>query len=157
MKKIDSKSQKEMINSFKLFVQKNIVKKKVIIPLLLIIIGISYYNLFYKIPVKKELSEIARIANSFKEQNKIYGLIDDKIKSPNCFSGNTFLKVPEMQNILNSPDVENISCQFKRNGPVVEEWSVTIVRKEKAYCEDSSGARTETPGLTTTYKCDGSI
>lgn len=130
-------------------------KKYLIGGFVLLVVAILIYNLFYKIPVKSELAGIAKIAGEYKTANNTFGLIPENVKSPNCFSGNTFLRVPEMQTILMSPDVENISCQFKRNGPAVEEWSVTIVRKEKAYCEDSSGVRMETPGLTATHKCNG--
>jgi hypothetical protein len=38
--------------------------------------------------------------------------------------------------------------------PEVVAWSVTIVKGEKAYCEDTTGVRRETPGLTTLEICN---
>jgi hypothetical protein len=73
-----------------------------------------------------------------------------------CFVGNTSLKTPNASNILASDNIDNISCVFKTasTSPEVVAWSVTIVKGEKAYCEDTTGVRRETPGLTTLEICN---
>jgi hypothetical protein len=153
--------------------KKNVIKSKfglgAVLLVLVIVFSVSYYYTSVHIPVKAELSKLQQIAGDYKSKNGNFGIIQVSNKNKNnllnqnelrnCFAGNTFVKTPEATEVLTSPDIENISCVFKvsTSTGLVEDWSVTIVRKEKAYCEDSVGNRLETPGLTTTHKCDGNI
>lgn len=127
--------------------------------LVVFVVGGGYYLYNSANPVRSELSQIQTIAQDYKTKNGNFGILQKNDNTRNCFSGNTFLKLKETTDVLTSPDVENISCVFKvsTSSGVVEDWSVTIVKGESAYCDDSSGNRTSTPGLTTTHKCDGTI
>jgi hypothetical protein len=123
---------------------------------LVILFLIAYFYNQNTNPVKNELSQIQEIAQNYKAQNGNFGILLPSEKKSNCFAGNTFVKVPQMTEVLSGPDVENISCVFKTatDSPVIEAWSITIVKGEKTYCEDSSGDRRETPGLTTREICN---
>ncbi len=142
-------------NSAYLNVLKKVNKRDLMIGFVFVAILAAGYNYYHsKNPVRSELSKIQKIATEYKNKNGNFGVVLNN-KSSNCFSGNTFIKAPEMTTVLTTPDVENISCIFKvaSRTNVVEAWSVTIVKGEKAYCEDSSGVRMETPGLTTKETC----
>lgn len=115
-----------------------------------------YYFFFYNSnPVKSELSQLQAIAKIYKEKSGHFGVLKSAKDNRECFSGNTFIKSPEATEVLVSPNVDNISCVFgtATNSPIVEAWSVTIVKGGKAYCEDSTGVRMETPGITTQPTC----
>lgn len=120
---------------------------------LVLIVGYMFYS--SRIPVKSQLVGIQKIAQEYKVKTGNFGIILDQKDLRTCFAGTTFIKDPQMNEILSSPDVENISCVFgvASGTPVVESWSITIVKGEKAYCEDSTGDRRETPGLTTKETC----
>lgn len=134
----------------------NIKKNLIRILILAVLAAAIYYFFFYTSnPVKKELSQLQDIAQKYKTQNGHFGIIGKVGGEKECFSGNTFVKSPEATTVLTSPDVENISCVFKTatGSLAVEAWSVTIVKGDKAYCEDSTGVRMQTPGLTTKVTC----
>lgn len=121
-----------------------------------VLLAFFYWYFVSGVPVKSELSQIQKISKDYKEKNGNFGVLSSTHKKGNCFDGNTFVKVPEMNEVLVSPNVENISCIFKTaSGTLfVESWSITIVKGEKAFCEDSTGDRRETPGLTTQEVCN---
>lgn len=125
----------------------------VVAGLLIIYFGYAYYHSTN--PVRSELSQIQKIATNYKKTRGSFGTIPPNFKNVNCFTGQTFVTAPEMSAVVTSPDVENISCIFKiaSGTQTVEAWSVTIVKGTKAFCEDSTGDRRETPGLTTKETC----
>ena len=127
-----------------------------IILIFAVLAAVIYYFFFYNSnPVRSELSQLQEIAQKYKIQNGHFGIIGKVGGERECFSGNTFVKSPEATQVLTSPDVENISCVFKTaTGSLsVEAWSITLVKGDKAYCEDSTGVRMQTPGLTTRVTC----
>jgi hypothetical protein len=101
---------------------------------------------------------LQKIASDYKTKNGNFGIITLKNVSDlkNCFAGSTFIKTPEATEVLTGKDVENISCVFSvaSGTPTIDGWSVTIVKGERAFCEDSTGVRRETPGLTTLPICN---
>lgn len=140
------------MNKNKIFPLKKILL--VVLVLAIIYAGYSTYNNMN--PVRSELSGIQKVATEYQTKNGNFGIILSPNDLRECFAGNTFVKEPAMNEILTSPEVENISCVFKTASgtPVVEAWSITIVKGERAFCEDSSGDRRETPGLTTSHLCN---
>lgn len=145
----------------KILSSKKFLKPKAfyLLVLLLVLVFSVYFFTADTNPVKSELTEIQEIAQKYKNQNGHFGTILPNERKNNCFEGSTFVKVPEMNQVLSGPDVENISCVFKTatNSNIVEAWSITIVKGERAFCEDSSQDKRETPGLTTTHRCDGNL
>lgn len=152
MKKIDVKNN---IFSFEKIIRNLSFKQMALIvsTLLIFYAGYAYYRSTN--PVRSELSQIQKIATDYKKTRGTFGNIPPNFKKVNCFTGQTFVTVPEMSAVMTSPDVENISCVFKVASAtqIVEAWSVTIVKGTKAFCEDSTGDRRETPGLTTKETC----
>jgi hypothetical protein len=133
------------------------MKKHLNVILIFVVLAAAiYYFFFYTSnPVKKELSQLQDIAQNYKSKNGNFGIIGKVGGERECFSGNTFVKSPEATAVLSGPDVENISCVFATatGSLAVDAWSVTIVKGDKAYCEDSTGVRMQTPGLTTRATC----
>lgn len=135
----------------------NFPLKKVLLVVLVVAIAYAGYSTYNNMnPVRSELSGIQKVATEYKNKNGNFGIIPNPNDLRECFSGNTFVKEPSMNEILTSPEVENISCVFKTASgtPMVEAWSITIVKGERAFCEDSSGDRRQTPGLTTSHLCN---
>lgn len=138
---------------------KNITSKnwlKILLALgAVLLVYFFYFSYDQANPVRSELSQIQAIANNYKQQNGNFGTLLPNDNKNSCFDGNTFVRTADMQTVLTGPDVENISCVFgtATNSPVVESWSITIVKGERAFCEDSTGDRRETPGLTTKTTC----
>jgi cysteine synthase len=132
---------------------KKVFSKKITLIILGILLILIASFVIKKMTANNEIKEIQRVASDYFEQNGMYGFTTKQNEELNCSSARTFLRDDRIASIFAQPDVDNVSCRFKVENNMAKEWSVSIIKGEKVFCGDSTGANMMTPGITSTSNC----